>query len=225
MRVLILGNGINIFLDPALIFGIGPFPELGLTGAAVATTIGRGVGCLFALSLLAKGSGHLAVRRAHVRLEPGTMWSIAALSGWGTFQVALGSMSWMGLVRVVSGFGSTAMAGHNRDPHCSLLMPALASHAATMVGQSLGASCRIARSSRWTAARFNMLFGLTGVLFLVFAPISSVVHGGRRGEDGRRMGCGRSARFSTVRAWHGAEQSFNGAGDTQTPTWINFFCF
>ena len=233
MRVLILGNGINIFLDPALIFGIGPFPELGLTGAAVATTIGRGVGCLFALSLLAKGSGHLAVRRAHVRLEPGTMWSIAALSGWGTFQVALGSMSWMGLVRVVSGFGSTAMAGYTIAIRIVLfaLMPAfgIGAAAATMVGQSLGAKLPDrAEQSVWTAARFNMLFlGLTGVLFLVFAPIlvgwftadaavkTVAVYGLRA------IGLG----FPLYALGMVLEQSFNGAGDTQTPTWINFFCF
>jgi len=233
MRVLILGNGINIVLDPALIFGLGPFPELGLTGAAVATTIGRGVGCVYAMSLLAKGSGHLVVRRPHLRLEPATMWMIAALSGWGTFQVALGSMSWIGLVRVVSGFGSTAMAGYTIAIRIVLfaLMPAfgIGAAAATMVGQSLGAKLpQRAEQSVWTAARFNMFcLTLIGVLFLVFAPglvswftrdsaVAAVAVYGLRA-----IGLG----FPLYALGMVLEQSFNGAGDTRTPTWINFLCF
>ena len=233
MRVLILGNGINIVLDPALIFGIGPFPELGLTGAAVATTIGRGVGCLYAISLLGKGSGHLKVRRQHVRLEPTTMWMIAALSGWGTFQVALGSMSWIGLVRVVSGFGSTAMAGYTIAIRIVLfaLMPAfgIGAAAATMVGQSLGAKLpERAEQSVWTAAKFNMLcLTLIGLVFLVFAPqlvgwftpdasVAAVAVYGLRA-----IGLG----FPLYALGMVLEQSFNGAGDTRTPTWINFLCF
>ena len=101
MRVLILGNSINILMDPTLIFGLGPFPELGLTGAAIASTMGRGIGFLFALWLLAKGSGHLAVKRRHLAVEPSTMWRIASLSGTGTIQVAIGSLSWLGLIRVI----------------------------------------------------------------------------------------------------------------------------
>lgn len=233
MRVLILGNGINIVLDPMLIFGIGPFPELGLTGAAVATTIGRGVGCLYAMSLLAKGSGHMAIRRTHLRVEPATMWSIAELSGWGTFQVALGSMSWIGLVRVVSGFGSTAMAGYTIAIRIVLfaLMPAfgIGAAAATMVGQALGAKLpERAEQSVWAAARFNIAcLGLTGVAFLVFAPqlvgwftadpqVASVAVYGLRA-----IGLG----FPLYALGMVLEQSFNGAGDTKTPTWINFFCF
>jgi putative MATE family efflux protein len=233
MRVLILGNGINIVLGPLLIFGIGPFPELGLTGAAVATTIGRGVGLLFAVSLLAKGSGHLALRRSHLRIEPATMWSIAALSGWGTFQVALGSMSWIGLVRVVSGFGSTAMAGYTIAIRIVLfaLMPAfgIGAAAATMVGQALGAKLPDrAEQAVWAAARFNILcLGLIGVAFLVFAPL---IVGWFTADAGvasvaiyglRAIGLG----FPLYALGMVLEQSFNGAGDTKTPTWINFFCF
>jgi len=112
MRVLILANGLSCLLDPALIFGRGPLPELGLTGAGVATTIGRGIGLGYALWLLTRGTGRLAVHRRHVAVEPETMLAIARLSGWGTFQVALSSMSWIGLVRIVSTFGSTALAGY-----------------------------------------------------------------------------------------------------------------
>lgn len=233
MRVLILGNSINIVLDPMLIFGIGPFPELGLTGAAVATTIGRGIGFLFALRQLAKGSGHLAVRREHVGVEPATMWRIASLSGWGTFQVALGSMSWMGLVRVISEFGSTAMAGYTIAIRVVIfaLMPAygLGAAAATMVGQALGAQLPDrAERSVWTAARINLVvLGLTGVLFVVFAPTivgwftadAAVAAVASYGLRAIALG------FPLFAVGMVLEQSFNGAGDTRTPTWINFIAF
>lgn len=233
MRVLILANGINCVLDPALIFGIGPFPELGLTGAAVATTIGRGIGFAYALWLLMRGTGHLAVRRAHLTVEPTTMWNIAHLSGWGTLQVALASMSWIGLVRVIAGFGSTALAGYTISIRIVIfaLMPAfgLGAAAATMVGQALGAGLPDrAEQSVWTAAKSNMLFlGLTGVLFLVFAPTivgwftpdAAVV---AVGVDGLRIiGLG----FPLYALGMVLEQSFNGAGDTRTPTWLNFLAF
>jgi putative MATE family efflux protein len=233
MRVLVLANGINCVLDPALIFGIGPFPELGLTGAAIATTIGRGIGFLFALALLVRGGGHLTVRREHVRVEPATMWTIAHLSGWGTFQVALSSMSWIGLVRVISGFGSTALAGYTIAIRVVIfaLMPAfgLGAAAATMVGQALGAGLPDrAEASVWTAARFNMaVLGLTGALFLLFAPAivgwftadAAVAAVGVFGL--RVVGLG----FPLYALGMVLEQSFNGAGDTRTPTWLNFFAF
>ncbi len=233
MRVLIVGNGINILLDPALIFGLGPFPELGLTGAAIATTIGRGIGLLVALYLLTKGTGHLAVRREHVRLEPSTMITIARLSAWGTFQTALGSMSWIGLIRVVASFGSTAMAGYTIAIRIVLfaLMPAfgIGAAAATMVGQALGAKLPDrAEQSVWVAAKFNMLFlGITGAVFLALAPFivgwftvdPAVARVGVYGL--RAIGLG----FPLYALGMVLEQSFNGAGDTRTPTWINFFCF
>lgn len=233
MRVLIIGNGINCVLDPALIFGLGPFPELGLTGAAVATTIGRGVGCLIALMYLGKGTGHLAVARRHVRVEPTTMWTIASLSGWGTLQVALSSMSWIGLVRVTSGFGSTAMAGYTIAIRIVLfaLMPAfgIGAAAATMVGQALGAQLPTrAEQSVWAAVRVNLVcLGLIGVVFLVFAPqlvglFTSDAAVASVGVFGlRAIGAG----FPLYAIGMVLEQAFNGAGDTQTPTWINFFSF
>lgn len=233
MRVLILANGLNCLLDPALIFGLGPFPELGLTGAAIATTIGRGIGFAYALRLLSRGSGHLAVRRAHVALEPATMWRIAALSGWGTFQVALGSMSWLGLIRIVAAYGSTAMAGYTIAIRVIMfaLMPAfgLGAAAATMVGQALGAQKPDrAEASVWTAMRINMaVLTATGVLFLAFAPVivgwftrdPAVQAAGTWGLRVISLG------FPLYALGMVFEQSFNGAGDTRTPTWINFIAF
>jgi putative MATE family efflux protein len=233
MRVLILANGLNCLLDPALIFGWGPLPELGLTGAGVATTIGRGVGLGFALWLLTRGTGHLAVRRRHLAVEPRTMIAIARLSGWGTFQVALSSMSWIGLIRIVSTFGSAAMAGYTIAIRIILfaLMPAfgLGAAAATMVGQSLGARDP-ARAERavWVAARINVVvLGLVGLGFLVFAPTivgwftadEAVVPIAVRGLRWISLG------FPAFAIGMVVEQSFNGAGDTRTPSWINFWMF
>ncbi len=233
MRVLILGNGINCVLDPVLIFGLGPFPELGLTGAAIVTIIGRGIGLLYALVLLVRGTGHLAVRREHLAIEARTMWNIARLSGWGTVQVALGSASWIGLVKIIAGFGSTALAGYTIVMRVILfvLMPAygIGAAAATMVGQSLGAKLpHRAEQSVWTAAKFNVLvLTLTGAVFLLFAPV--IVGLFTRDPEVLRVavyglrviGLG----FPAYALGLVFEQSFNGAGDTRTPTWINFLCF
>jgi putative MATE family efflux protein len=233
MKVLILGNSINILLNPLFIFGIGPFPEMGVTGSAIATTIGRGVGFGYALWLLAKGSGHLSIKRRHLSIEPVTMWRIAQLSGTGTIQVALGSMSWIGLVRIVSTFGSTAMAGYTIAIRILLfvLMPAygLGAAAATMVGQSLGAKLpERAEAAVWKAAKYNVvLLGGTGVIFLIFAPWlvrlftndPAVVEVGTYGLRALSFG------FPLFALGMVLEQSFNGAGDTWTPTWINLWIY
>lgn len=233
MRVLILGNGLNIVLCPVFIFGLGPVPEMGLVGAAVATTIGRGTGFLYALWLLARGTGHLAVTRAHLRLEPTTMLSIARLSGWGTLQVALSSMSWIALVRVTASFGASALAGYTIAVRILLfaLMPAfgIGAAAATMVGQSLGAGLPDrAERSVWTAARINVvLLTLTCVVFVTFAPTmvrwfshdAAVIAIGTYGLRAMSLG------FPLYALGMVLEQAFNGAGDTRTPTWINFGVF
>ncbi len=233
MRILIVANAINIVLDPMLIFGVGPFPELGVTGAAIATTIGRSVGVLMALWMLARGVGHLAVRRSHLAVEPSTMWSIARLSGMGTFQVAIGSMSWMGLVRVVSSFGATAVAGYTIAIRLVIfaLLPAfgLAGAAATMVGQSLGAGKPDrAEQAVWTAAKYDVVFlSAIGAVFLLFTPsvigifttdaaVAAVAIYGLRAI---------TIGFPLFAAGMVLEQAFNGAGDTWTPTWVNLLAF
>ncbi len=233
MRVLWLSNAINIVLGPLLIFGVGPFPRLGVTGAAIATTIGRGTGVLFALSRLARGSGHLAVRRKHLVLDPAIMTRMVKLSGNGTFQVLVGSMSWIGLVRIMSSFGSVAMAGYTIAIRLVLfaLLPAwgLGNAAATMVGQSLGAkNPERAERAVWTAVRYNVVFlGSMGVLFFILArPIVSgfsqdpgVIEGGTFGL--RVISSG----FPLFAMGMVLTQAFNGAGDTWTPTKINLGVF
>lgn len=233
MRVLILANGINCVLDPLLIFGLGPIPAFGLTGAAIATTIGRGIGLLWALRLLGRGSGHLRVQRVHLRLQPDTMWRIARLSGWGTVQVAISSASWIGLVRVTSLFGSTAMAGYTIAIRIILfvLMPAygIAAAASTLVGQSLGAGLPArAEQAVWTAARVNVLaLAAAAVTFWLGAPwlvAPFTTDAGTRDVAVyalRVIGLG----FPLYALGMVLEQAFNGAGDTRTPSWLNLGAF
>jgi putative MATE family efflux protein len=233
MRVLWLANGINIALGPLLIFGIGPFPELGVTGAAVATTIGRGTGALFAFSRLLRPGARVELARRHFRLDPSVMLRLVRLSSSGTFQVFVGTASWIGLVRIISSFGSTALAGYTIGVRIIMfaLLPSwgLSNAAATMVGQSLGAR-KPERAERavWVAARYNMYFlGGVGLLFVIFAtPIVRLFTGEpevvKHGAD-----CLRVVASGYLFYAYGMvlTQSLNGAGDTWTPTWINLVCF
>jgi len=233
MRVLWLSNAINIVLDPLLIFGVGPFPELGVTGAAVATTIGRGTGVLFAASQLWKGAGHIAVHREHLQVHAGAMWRLVRLCSTGTFQILIGTTAWIGLVRILATFGSVAVAGYGIAIRIVIfaILPAfgLSNAAATMVGQSLGAGDPArAERSVWTASRYNLAFlGTLGVLFVAFAPgiVSlfttepEVAHVATLGLRIIALGFPLYAFGMTI------TQSFNGAGDTWTPTWINLVVF
>jgi putative MATE family efflux protein len=233
MRVLWLANGINIVLGPLLIFGIGPFPRLGVTGAALATTIGRGTGLVYALSRLFHGTGHLRVLREHLVIETGTMKHMLRMSLNGTFQVLVGSLSWIVLVRLMAAFGSAAMAGYTIAVRMVMfaMLPAwgLGNATATMVGQALGAS-NPDRAERavWTAARYNVVFlGLMGLGFVVFARqiVSGFTHDPAVVEVatyGLRMV---AYGFPLFAFGMTLTQSFNGAGDTATPTRINIAVF
>lgn len=233
MRVLWLSNAINIVLGPILIFGVGPFPAMGVTGAALATTIGRGTGVLFALSRLARGSGHLAVARKHVALDPPLMARMVRMSGNGTFQVLVGSMSWIGLVRIMAGFGSISMAGYTIAIRVILfaLLPAwgLGNAAATMVGQALGAkNTARAEDAVWTAARLNVAFlGAMGLLFIVFARVIVSAFTKDSGvADVATYGLRAvAAGFPFFAFGMVLTQAFNGSGDTWTPTKINLGVF
>ncbi|MFY1826778.1 MATE family efflux transporter [Myxococcus fulvus] len=233
MRVLWLANAINIVLAPMLIFGVGPFPELGVMGAAVATTFGRGCGVVYQIYRLARGGGRLRVRWEHVRLELGTMLSMLRLSGAGTAQSLVNTTSWVVLARIVSTFGSQAVAGYTIAMRIVLfaLLPSwgLANAAATMVGQSLGArQPERGEQAVWTAGRINAVFlGSLGVLFVAFArPLVGgfsadpvvVDHG----SHALRIISGGFLFYAFGMV---LTQSFNGAGDTTTPTLINVFCF
>src|SRR5437762_9276787 len=161
MRVLWLANWINILLGPCLILGLGPFPRLGVTGAAVATTIGRGTGVIYQLYRLVRGDARVTIRRAQLTLQPAVMRTMLRLSGTGTFPVLVGPASYFGLMRLMSTFGSAALAGYTIAIRILIfaLLPSwgLSNAAATMVGQSLGAGKpERAERAAWLAAGYNM---------------------------------------------------------------------
>lgn len=233
MRMLIVANGINLVLDPCLIFGWGPFPELGVAGAAVATNIGRGTAVVVQLWVLLSGRSRVAAGLRHLRLVPHVMWTVCRLSGAGFIQVLIDTSSWIGLVRVIAIFGSDALAGYTIGIRILLfaILPAwgLSNAAATMVGQSLGAGKpERAEASVWTAGRYNALFlGAVGVLFLAFAPRIVGVFTSDAVVAAHAVDCLRIVSTGFLLFAYGLvlTQAFNGAGDTWTPTWINLACF
>jgi putative MATE family efflux protein len=233
MRVLWTANIINLLLDPCLIFGLGPFPELGVTGSAIATTIGRGTGVLIQLAVLFSGAGRLKLAVRHVRLHAEVMLRVLRLSATGTLQVFIATASWIGLIRVLSTFGSDALAGYTIAIRIVLfaLLPAwgLANAAATMVGQSLGAAKpERAEQSVWIAGGMNLaLLGTVGIVFISAAPFITALFGGNEATTAYAIRCLRivSAGFFFYAYGMVLSNSFNGAGDTRTPTLLNFFCF
>ncbi|HVV15721.1 MAG TPA: MATE family efflux transporter [Polyangia bacterium] len=233
MRTLWLANAINIGLGPLFVFGVGPFPRLGVTGAAVATTIGRGIGVVYLLVTLARGHGRLAVSRAQLRVDRETLRTILRLAKNGVVQTLIGFTSWIGLVRILSAFGSLPLAGYTIAMRIVMfaLLPSvgLGNAAATLVGQNLGArNPARAEEAVWTAARTNLIFlGLVGLALIATAPLviglfsrdPGVVAEGSRCLRIVGLGFGFYAYAIVV------TQAFNGAGDTRTPTLINLGCF
>lgn len=233
MRVLWFANAINILLGPCFIFGLGPFPKLGVTGAAVATTIGRGSGALFAFSRLIRPGGRIHLTRRHLRLEPEVMLRLLRLSSSATLQVFIGMASWIGLIRIVSGFGSAALAGYTIGMRVILfaLLPSwgMSNAAATMVGQALGAR-KPERAERavWKAGFYNTCFlGIVGLLFVVFAGTIVRLFTADPAVLPYGTDCLRIVAAGFLFYAYGmvVTQSFNGAGDTFTPTLINLFVF
>ena len=233
MRTLWLANWINIILGPCLIFGIGPFPKLGIVGAAIATNIGRGTGALYGLSRLFRTGGRFDITREHLKIEPSIMARLVRLSATGTFQVFIGMASWIGLVRIISSFGSNAVAGYTFGIRVILfaLLPSwgMSNAAATMVGQALGArNPDRAERAVWKAGFYNMIFlGIIGLLFIFFAP--QIIWFYTADPDVAKYGvdCLRIVAYGFLFYAYGMVlgQSFNGAGDTWTPTIINLFVF
>ena len=230
MRVLWFANIINLILDPCLIFGWGPFPHLGVTGAAVATTTGRTLGALYALSRLIRPGHRITLRARHLRLVPETMGRLLRLAVNAAFQGLIGSASYLLLVYIMSRFGTNKVAGFGVSIRVLIfaLLPSwgLGNAAATMVGQALG-SRQPDRGEKavWLAAGYDcILLSFVGLVFLVFAhPLVSLfttdpvaLETGATSLRVMALGFPLYAYGMTV------TQSFNGAGDTWTPTWINF---
>ncbi|MBC7931688.1 MAG: MATE family efflux transporter, partial [Rubrivivax sp.] len=233
MRVLWLANAINILLGPCLIFGLGPFPEMGVTGAAVATTIGRGTGALYAFSRLFRPGGRIRLEWRHFGLDPALMMRLVRLSGTATFQIFISMASWIGLMVILAGFGSEAVAGNTIGLRVIMfaLLPSwgMSNAAATMVGQALGAGKpERAEKAVWLASFYNMCFlGIIGLAFVVFAGQIVGVFTQDPAVYAYGVDCLRIVAAGFLFYAYGMviTQSFNGAGDTWTPTIINLFVF
>jgi putative MATE family efflux protein len=233
MRSLWIANAANLVLCPSLIFGLGPFPALGVTGAAVGTTLGRFVGVAYQLRALAVSRGRLRIERRHVRLDRALMLHLAKVSVGGVGQFLIATASWLGLVRILTPFGAAALAGYTIALRVIVvaLLPSwgMSNAVATLVGQNLGARRpeRAARSVRLVGL-YNMTFLLAVmVAFLLWAePLVAVF---TSDPEVRRLGaqCLRVVSYGYgFYAWGMVlVQAFNGAGDTRTPTLVNLGCY
>ncbi len=233
MRALTLANGCNIILDPCFIYGLGPFPELGVTGAAVATNIGRGIGMLYGLYFLFNQKGRVKLTSRGMRLRIKTVISLVRISMGGIAQFLVATASWVFLMQIVSGYGSAAVAGYTIAVRIVIfsILPAwgLSNAAATLSGQNLGAGLPDrAESCTWAIARYNAIYMfVAGALMWFFAvPIVSFFATDPEVIDYAER-CIRIFTYGYVFWGFGMAiiQAFNGAGDTMTPTWINVFCF
>lgn len=233
MRVLWISNAINIVLGPLLIFGVGPLPELGVTGAAIGTTVGRGIGALLAFRAMTTPGHRLHLRAHHFGFDAKVMGTMLRIASSATLQFLIGTASWIGLVRIIAGFGSVALAGYTIAIRIVIfaILPSwgLSNAAATIVGQGLGAG-KPERSEAgvWTACRYNLIFlGILGVIFVATAPQLVSVFG--RDAEATAVAA-RGLRiialgFPLYAFGMVLTQALNGAGDTWTPTWLNFAVF
>ena len=233
MWVLVVSNGLNIILDPVFIFGLGPIPAYGVEGAAIATTIGRGTAVVFQLLVLFYGWSKIKVAFKDLVLRFAIMTNLIKVSLGGIGQFLIGTSSWVFLMRIMSEFGSEVLAGYTIAIRVVLftLMPAwgMSNAAATLVGQNLGAlKPDRAEQSVWQTGKYCAVFmGIVSLAYLGFAPeiigwftqVPSVVESGAL--------CLRIMAAGYIFYAYGMViiNSFNGAGDTKTPTWINFICF
>ena len=233
LRSLTLANVLNIVLDPCLIFGLGPFPELGVTGAAVATTIGRGIGVLYLASYLIGSRGRLKFNPRHLAVVPALITRMIRISVGGVGQFLIATASWIAIMRIVALYGSAPIAAYTIALRLIefALLPAwgLGNAAATLVGQNLGASQPDrAERSVWQAARYNAIFmTVLGICLIAFA--GQIVGWFSSDADILRYGvsCLRilGVGYPVYAVGMIIIQALNGAGDTRTPSILNFICF
>jgi putative MATE family efflux protein len=233
MRALWIGNLINLVLDPCLIFGLGPFPELGVTGSAIATTIGRGCAVIYQFTQLSGGGSRVPVRFNRLLPDFGLMKSLLRISLGGMFQFLVATAAWMGLMSIVGLFGAAAQAGYTIAVRIIVvtILPSwgMSNAAATLVGQNLGAQKpERAEKSVWLAGHSNAVFlTVVAVIFIVFPePLIRIFT-----DDQTVIPYGVNALryISYGYTFYGygmvIAAAFNGAGDTYTPTVINLICF
>jgi putative MATE family efflux protein len=233
MRVLFLANFANIILDPIFIFGFGPIPAFGIKGAAIATTIGRGLAVIFQFYMLLKGSGRIKIFKKAIRLNLKVMRDLIKISFGGILQSIIAHSSWIGMVRIIAIFGSAALAGYTIAIRIIIfvLLPSwgLSNAAATLVGQNLGANKpERAEKAVWATGYVNMvLLGIFSIIFIIephffiriFTNEIDVIESGAKGLRIISFG------FIFYAMGMVMVQAFNGAGDTRTPTLINIICF
>jgi putative MATE family efflux protein len=233
MRLLWVSNIINLVLDPCLIFGWGPFPKLGVTGAALATFTGRSIGVLYQFYRLLRGTERIRILRRQIKVNLRVLLRLLRVSLTGILQFAIAHTSWIGLVRIVSIFGSAALAGYTIAIRILIfvILPSwgLSNAAATLVGQNLGAKQpERAQISVWRTGFYNMLFlGIIGVIFLLFATPIIRLFSNDPVVVPLAATCLRILSYGNIGYGYGMVmlQAFNGAGDTVTPTYVHFFGF
>ena len=233
MRVLFLANFVNIILDPIFIFGLGPIPAMGIKGAAIATTTGRGLAVIYQFYVLFKGNGRIKIFRKAIRLNINVMTDLIKISIGGIGQSIIATSSWIGMVRIIAMFGSTALAGYTIAIRIIIfvLLPSwgISNAAATLVGQNLGAK-KPERAERavWATGYVNMvLLSIVSIIFIIephffiklFIDDADVIATGAQGLRIVSVG------FIFYAMGMVMVQAFNGAGDTKTPTKINILCF
>ena len=233
LRSLVLANSLNIILDPCLIFGLGPFPEMGVTGAAWATTIGRSIGVLYQVWFLFDIRGRLRFRFRNLALQPRIMARMLVISAGGIGQFLIATSSWIFIMRIVALYGSTAIAAYTIGLRLLefVWLPSwgLGNAAATLVGQNLGAKQpERAEQSAWIAARYNTVFMTgVGITLLLFAPNIAGLFTNDPEVLSYATICLRILAIGAPAYAIGmiVVQAINGAGDTGTPTLINFLGF
>ena len=233
MRVVWFANLINLVLDPLLIFGIGPFPELGLAGAAIATGIGRGLAVIYQFYLLFRGNHRIKLYLANIKIKVEVMLELLHISGGGILQNLIATSSWIFLVRIIAVGGPEALAGYTIAIRIILfaLLPAwgLSNAAATLVGQNLGAKKPDrAEKSVWITGYVNMTFmGIIGLVLALFPEffIRLFINEAAVLENGTLALRIVSIGFLFYAMGMVLVQGFNGSGDTFTPTKINLICF
>ncbi|RMG62968.1 MAG: MATE family efflux transporter [Bacteroidetes bacterium] len=233
MRALWIANGLNIVLDPCFIFGLGPFPELGLPGAAVATSLGRGAGVAFQLYVLLRGKSAIKLSARHLRWRADILRRLGRVGAGGAAQFLVASASWVFLMRLVATEGSAVIAGYTIGIRIIVfaILPAwgMANAAATLVGQNLGAGDpQRAAQAAWRTAFYAMLFLVSiSALCILFAPELIAAFDDTPAVVASGAACLRTICLGYVAFAYGMvlSQALNGAGDTRTPTLLNLIAF